>query len=298
MSERSVTRAATSLRLSQPAVSNALNRLRKQFADPLFIRGRDEMRPTVRALELAPDIDVALDHIRAALGRPQFQPESSRRVFRIATTDEIEYLFFPALMRELGKVAPGITVNCKRLQGLFEAPESDLQTGAVDFALGAFPYPPSQESGLHERVLYEDRAVCIARVGHPTVRQGRLSMAQFLELKHVVTFYPGEGPGLIDRILLESGQRRKIELSSPHCLTLPFLVAHSDLIATVPSAVVRALQSTLHLQRMRCPLQIPDLRVSLAWHSRSHEEASHTWFRELVTSVSRRVARDSRAAFR
>lgn len=291
MSERSVTRAAVRLGLSQPALSNALGRLRKQYADPLFVRVRSGMLPTTRALDLLPNIEAALHHIGATLERPKFQSESSNRAFRIATTDEIELLLLPALLRELSIVAPGVTVNCKRLQGLFETPESDLQSGALDFAMGRFPYPPSVESGLYEQALYEDRAVCIARVGHPTVRRRVLSLAQFIKLKHVVTFYPGEGPGLIDRILSELGHRRKIALTLPHCLTVPFVVAQSDLIATVPDSVVHALGPTVRLQRMRCPVSVPTLRVNLAWHVRTHEEASHKWFRDLVAAVSRRLVR-------
>src|SRR5215469_6195992 len=281
MTERSVTKAASSVGLSQPAVSNALARLRSHLGDKLFVRSRRTMVPTPRALELAPEIAAALNHLRAALQPSGFSPESSKATFRLATTDEVETSLFPALMRTLQVSAPGVSVSCSRIQGLYSVPRRDLESGALDFALGSFSQPLPVEAGLSFRELYEPKFVCIARAGHPAIK-GSLSVSKFCELKHVATFYPGAGPGLVDRVLAERGLRRDVTLSLPHWLSVPFVVAQSDLIATVPESVAKRMGDYLRLQRFKCPISVPRLRVSLVWHLRTQQSDTHRWFRELV----------------
>ncbi|HYA65027.1 MAG TPA: LysR family transcriptional regulator [Candidatus Sulfotelmatobacter sp.] len=291
MTERSVTRAAAWVGLSQPALSNALNRLRNQFSDRLFVPGRKTMVPTPRALELAPHIDAALRHVRSTVRPPEFHPESSTRTFRIATTDEIELVLFPVLTKALSAAAPGITVNCARVRRLSAVPDPDLQSGTLDCAIGEFPDAAAIESGRFAMKLYERKYVCIARAGHPFVGR-RLTIAQFCKLNHVVTYYPGVGPGLIDRLLAENGHRRLVRLSLPHFLTLPFVVAGSDLVATVPDLVARAVGGPLRLRIVPCPVPIPRIPVSLVWHMRTQEDAAHDWFRNLIVNVSQKLVRN------
>lgn len=291
MSERSVTAAAAKIGLSQPAMSNALARLRDRLGDKLFFRGRKRMVPTPRALELAPDIEAALHHLRVAVQGREFTPASATARFRLATTDEIELSLLPKLIKKLSVLAPGASVSCVRLDGLFRVPETDLQSGALDFAIGSFPNPSPLESSLFAHTLYEARFVCIVRAGHPVIRKG-LSFAEFCRLKHVVTFYPGAGPGMLDRILAERGHKRNIALSLPHWLSVPFAVAETDLIASLPDSVARAMSRSLRLQRMKLPVTIPPLQTSLVWHTRTHEDAARRWFRDLVIDVSRKLARE------
>lgn len=281
MTERSVTKTASSIGLSQPAVSNALARLRSHLGDKLFVRSRRTMVPTPRASELAPEIEAALKHLRAALQPSEFSPESSKATFRLATSDEVEASLFPALMRSLQVSAPGVSVNCSRIQGLYSLPRRDLESGALDFALGLFAQPLPIEAGLSFREVYAPKFLCIARAGHPAIK-GRLSLNRFCKLKHVATFYPGTGPGLIDRVLAERGLRRDVILSLPHWLSVPFVVAQSDLIATVPESIAIRMCDYLSLQRFKCPISFPQLRASLVWHLRTQESDAHRWFRDLV----------------
>lgn len=289
MIERSVTRAAERVGLSQPAVSNALSRLRGHFGDRLFVKARKAMVPTPRALELAPDIQDALARARSAFQRPAFRPETCVKTFRLATTDEVELALIPALIKKLNSVAPGISIGCTRLQGILRVPEVDLHSGALDGAIGLFPHPISVESGRFASELYRARYVCVARAGHPVLKS-RLTLKQFCKLDHVVTYYPGEGPGLIDRLLAPKGYKRNIKLSLPHFLTVPFVVAGSDLIATVPAVVAKALCGALQLRSFKCPVAIPPLTVSLVWHSRTHEDSAHKWFRDFIVGTSRVIA--------
>ena len=290
MIERSVTRAAARVGLSQPALSNALARLRGHFSDRLFVKARKAMVPTPRALELAPDIQDALTRARSAFQRPAFRPETCVRTFRVATTDEVELALLPTLIQRLSAVAPGVSISCTRLQGILRVPEVDLHSGALDGAIGLFPHPISVESGRFASELYRARYVCLARVGH-TLLKSRLTLKQFCKLEHVVTYYPGEGPGLIDRLLASKGYKRNIKLSLPHFLPVPFVVAGSDLIATVPAVVAKALCEVLQLRCFKCPVAIPPLTVSLVWHARTHEDAAHKWFRDFIVDASQALAK-------
>ena len=288
--ERNVTRAAVTLGLSQPAVSNALARLRDQLDDRLFIRGARAMLPTPRALEIAPDIDAALARLRAVLGRPGFVAEASRATFRIAAGDDTELGLVPPLLERLDALAPGITTRWNRLAGLFVVPAAELQSGALDFAVGAFPRPTPADSGLYFHELYDARFVCIARAGHPGI--GRtLGLARFCELKHAATFYPGGGPGFLDRLLAERGRRRDVQVSLPSWLSVPFVVADSDLIATIPQSIAGRLAPRLELRRFKCPVPMPPMRMSLVWHARTHESRAHTWFRRALIEAAAKARR-------
>jgi DNA-binding transcriptional LysR family regulator len=287
MRERNVTRAATTLGLSQPAVSNALARLRDQVGDRLFLRGPRAMLPTPRALELAPDVDAALDRLRTALGRPDFAAESSRATFRLAASDESELALLPGLFERLDALAPGIAMRWTRLAGIWVVPAAELQSGALDFAVGAFPRPTPADSGLFFHELGEARFVCIARGGHPVLGRARtLGLRRFCALEHVATFYPGGGPGFIDRLLADHGRKREVRVSLPHWLSVPFVVAASDLIATVPESVADQLAPLLALRRFKCPVAIPRIRMSLVWHARTHESRAHAWFRRVLIAAA------------
>jgi DNA-binding transcriptional LysR family regulator len=285
MKERNVTRAAGAVGLSQPALSNALARLRGQLGDRLFVRGPRAMLPTPRALALAPAIGAALDHLRAALDRPAFDPATARAAFQVAATDEIELALVPALVRRLAALAPGVTLRCHRLDGIFLLPQQELQSGAYDLAIGAFARPAPVETGFFFHELYRARYECLARAGHPGVR-GRFDLARFCALAHVATFYRGE-PGFIDRVLAERGRKRRVALAVPHWLSVPFVVARSDLIATVPAAVAAALAPPLRLRRLRCPVPLPPVHVSVAWHARTHDSPAHRWLRDLLLAAAR-----------
>jgi len=290
MTERNVTRAAAKTGLSQPALSNALRRLRDLFQDKLFVKGGKAMVPTPRALEISPDVDAAIASIRKIFQQPEFEPYTAQRAFRLATTDDVERLVFPTLVRDLSILAPSITITCRRLSGIYTLPRAELQSGALDFALGCFSYPPPPESGVLLHSLFKTPIVCLVRKNHPLVKQ-RLSLRQYCELEHVTTFYPGEGPGLVDRVLAEKGQARTVKLSLPHWSTLPFVVANSDLIATVPETVARTVDPSLRLRRLRCPLSLSPFSVGLVWHARTHENASHQWFRDLVIRHTKELSK-------
>jgi DNA-binding transcriptional LysR family regulator len=230
-------------------------------------------------------VAAALRHVDQAFEHREFDAKHSQRTFHIGTTDEVEMLVFPSLLRALQSAAPSITLSCKRLYAQREPPIEQLRVGNLDFAIGMFPLPHPEQSELSALPLYEGKFVCIARRRHPSIRKRVLTLREFLRLPHAVTYYPGEGPGLFDRILLESGHARRIGISVAHCISVPFIVASSDLIATIQEPLFLAFKHLLPLQRLPCPVRVPALPVSLTWHARNHADSASRWFRTFAAAV-------------
>jgi DNA-binding transcriptional LysR family regulator len=287
MSERQVTRAAHRLHITQPALSGALARLRTVFNDPLFVQHGKSMTPTMRARELDVPIRSALAQVRQALGRPQFNPETSTLAARIATSDDLELTLMSKVLTRIRKVAPGMRLVIRRVAGVFELPAEELESGALDFAIGPFPRGAHQPGGaIASTPLYVDHLVCVARVGHPHIKRA-LSAAQFLESSHVVIYYPASGAGIVDQLLVERGeQRRKIAMEVSHFTTAVFAAAQSDLIASVNSRIARHLSVPARVRIFKFPFPAPALNYSLHWHSRHTADPAHAWLRQLIADAA------------
>jgi DNA-binding transcriptional LysR family regulator len=278
--ERSVSGAARRARLSQPAMSNLLARLRKTFEDPLFERAGQRMIPTARARQLAAPIGDALNVIRKAISeRPSFAPSTADVRYTIATTDYAEVVILPNLLRTIKRCAPKIALQMKRLKRIFDMPVAELDV--CDFALGFFPLPLRPGGGLNGTTLFQERFVGIISKRHPMARQ-RFGLRQFLSLEHIRVDYSEEGPGLIGDAIQKLGHRRKVGLIVPHLVTVPFLTAHSEMMGIVPLRLARVLSPSLGLRIVELPLEVPPLTMSLVWHERHQQDVAHRWFREFV----------------
>jgi len=285
LAERSVTRAARRVGLSQPAASNALNRLRALLRDPLLVRSGRGMRPTPRAQQLAGPVHAALDQLRQALeDRPAFEPASSRRKAVLGATDYGELAILPGLLAALGRRAPNITLKVRRLPEIFSAPQRDLEDGTVDLAFGFYAEAPALSAGLFSRTLWSERHVCLVRRGHPHIRK-TLSLAQYTSAGHVGIFYRGEGPGLIDTALAKRGLERRLAAEAPHFLSVPHLVAATNLIATVPERLASRFCRLLPLRSMPLPLDLPPFPFTLLWAERSNSDPALAWLREQIAAI-------------
>lgn len=280
--ERSVTRAARRLGVTQPALSNALRRLRTMFDDPLFVRARDGIAPTPRALALGPRVSAALVNVRDAIDETGFDPQRSAGRFTVGTLDYLEALQLPGVVNRLAKAGPAITLNVRRLASIFEVPQQALEAGAIDCALGLFPLPLAPQTGLHAAVLREEAWVCVGRRAHPDFSTP-LSLERYLGLTHVAVSYPeNDRAGLIDRQLAALGFRRNCVAVLPHFMTLPFHAATSDCVATLPRSVAAAFASPLGLEVSELPFELPRVSISIAWHERLDRDPAHAWFRTLL----------------
>ena len=278
--ERSVSGAARRVHLSQPAMSNLLSRLRKTFGDPLFQKAGRRMAPTERARQLAPPIGIALNVIRKAIDdKPSFDPSTADVRYSIATTDFAESIILPNLLRAMKSHAPHLTLQIKRLKGIFDLPVAELDD--CDFALGFFPLPLPPGAGLAGTALWQERFVGIISKRHPLARK-KIGLRQFLSAPHIRVDYGEERPGLLGDAIEKIGRRRKVGLIVPHLVTVPFLVARSEMLGIVPLRLAQSLAPTLGLRIFELPLALPPLTMSLMWHHRHQHEAAHRWFREFV----------------
>lgn len=280
LTERTVTAAARRLGLTQPAVSNALGRLRERLHDPLVVPTRSGMVPTEYARRVAPVLRAALRDIETVLDpEAPFEASSAERTFTLAATDHVELVVLPSLVARLRREAPGITL---RIRAWPQDPGA-LARGELDFVLARRDQVPGSTRAAP---LFDDRLVCLARKDHPQIR-GRLTMSTYLSLAHVlVSPREATGPGAVDAALAARGHERRVALRVPHFAAVPPIVASSDLVAAFSERLTSSFASSLPLRTWPLPIVVPRTRVSILWHERTNASPAHRWMRELLREVT------------
>lgn len=277
LKERKVSRVADILGVTQPAISRSLKRLRLLLGDELFHRTASGMEPTAYARHLAEPVGDALDALRRAIGQEfAFDPASSRRNFTLRMSDIGEMYILPRLMRLLGSEAPGVSVTIVRDNA--EALKTGLEAGRIDLAVGLID---GLEAGFFRRQVFRQGYVCVFRPGHPLA--GRtLTLEDFTAAEHVVVAAAGTGHGRIDELIDKQGIQRKVKLKVPNYASLEHLLQSTDLIATVPEALVQPNIYPLALAWSRHPVVLPRLSIDAYWHARFHRDPGNRWLRELI----------------
>lgn len=273
--ERSVSRAATRLKLSQPAVSSALMRLRRELEDPLFVRSRDGMLPTERARSMQAGVTQALAQLRSSLEQPApFDPRTAKQTFVIAASDHAQLLFVPALMQRL-LAFPGLTVRVVALPRDF--PLRELEAGELDLVVGAFDLAPGDRAprGLKRQVLCRESYVVVGRKGHPALRSGKFD----LDAPQMHVSPRGGTEGRFER---RSRLRRNIVLFTPHYLVMPWVLASSDVLAAVPEQIGRRFCEVFPLKAVPVKVEHQRLEVVQLWHPQRQSDSAHRWLRESV----------------
>lgn len=277
-STRSVTRAADKLGQSQPAVSIALARLRKQLGDPLFVRTPEGMQPTSRTQALMPTVHEILDGLqRLASTVTPFEPATSQREFRIYMTDASHVTLLPQLFARVRKLAPQVRLEAATIDAQMGA---TLHSGEADLALGLIP---SLEAGFYQQALFDQEWVCLCNAGHPRVG-ARFSLAQYMAETHV-SITSGTGSQLLEGAIRRTGQARRVALRLPGFLGLPAVLSTSDLVATLPRHIGETLAKVAALRVVRCPLAIPGFTVKQYWHGRAHQDAGNRWLRGVCADL-------------
>ncbi|WP_437285567.1 LysR family transcriptional regulator [Sorangium sp. So ce406] len=285
LQERSVTLAARRIGLSQPAMSHALTRLRELFSDPLLIRVGRQMALTSRAEAMTPQVAAIMLDLASLFGgtTPAFDPATSDRAFRIATTEYVELLLLPQLNAALAQGGPRLAVH---LLPLDARAVDALRNGEIDLAIGVLP-PDGLPSDLRRAALLEDRFAGLARASHPTAR-GRVDLPTYAALPHVVASRPrahGAHEGVADDLIAARGVARREVMVVPNVLLLPHVVAASDLVATVATRLGRAFSSVLPLRTFDLPFELPTIEIAMAWNSRTEHDPARAWLRRLVTDA-------------
>ena len=281
MAERSVTKVADKLGLTQPAVSNALGRLRRLLGDALFERTPGGMVPTPFADRLADPVAQALGLIHAAVNRQDtFDPRTTQRRFTIGMTDLGEIDLLPALMEALGSAAPGVTLATVRHTAIDLRQE--MEAGRVDLAFGLLP---QLKAGFFQRRLFTQRYVCLMRSGHRLDRAPKMTLADFSAAEHVVVESAGTGHGRVDERLARAGVARDVRLTVPHFVAIGHILQHTELIATVPERLAQKLALPFGLAWRPHPARLPDIAINLFWHARQHRHPANEWLRALLVRI-------------
>ncbi|MBB4188695.1 MULTISPECIES: LysR family transcriptional regulator [Sinorhizobium] len=277
MTERSVTVAARSVKLSQPAMSSALARLRTYFGDELFTMQGRELIPTPRAEALAPAVRDALQHIQfSIISWDMFNPAASQRRFRIILSDFMLLVFFEKVVKRVAREAPGVGFELLFLDG---DPNELLRRGELDFLI----MPELYMSNEHPKAeLFDETLVC---VGCPENQQltRQLSLEGYVSMGHVAgTFGWTLKPPIEESLLLEHRLQRRIEVAAPGFSSLPSLLSGTDRIATIPFRLARYFAKTMPLQIVELPLQIPAFTMAVQWPALHNKDQASIWMREIL----------------
>jgi DNA-binding transcriptional LysR family regulator len=281
--ELSVSRAARRLGMSQPAVSRALGRLRTALNDPLFVRRSNGIVPTPRAHVL---VGAARPHLQRLeqdlLSDEAFDPASSTRPIRLAISDVAELAFFPAVIEHFRRQAPQCQV---RAVTLTEPQLRDaLESGDADVAAGY--YPALAAKSFRQRRLSRHGFACLMRAGHPLWKR-RLPVSAYAAAEHIVVRSEGRSQELLERFIERKRLRRRAAVYTSHVLSVPFIVMDSDLVATLPYAVVtRFTALTSQVVAALPPFDI-NYDLKLHWHRRFDNEPRSLWLREQLADVFR-----------
>ena len=280
--EHSLTRAAQTLNVTQPALSKTLARLRRYFDDPLFVRVALKMEPTPKAMELQAPVSEILDRMRALRSdHVPFDPKTSNRTFNFCVVDAGVIKLLPSLVKQLIADAPHVSVRLLQLDA--EHLESWLVSGKVDFAMGAFP---SLTKAIRRQPLWTETYVSVVRKGHPRIKR-EPTAAQFAAEKHVLvsTIGTGHAHQLAERAIEAAVPEENIVCRVPMFIGAAVLAKHTDAVATLPLSIATVLGGDLDLDIVTPPLKLPNIEIYQYWHERLHREPGTKWIRGVFQNM-------------
>lgn len=276
LQERSVTRAARRIGVTQPTMSHSLARLRVLFDDPLLVQVGKSMVLTERARALVPKVGLAVEHLERVFGPDEhFDPKRSARTFRLAATDNLELLVFPRLAHMLAAEAPFIDLRCRSVPK--DWPDL-LRRGELDAKLGREGPVPT---GCRSLVLAREGLVCVMRRGHRAAKQA-LTAERYASLDHLLVAPHGGEQSPVDRALAERGLRRRVAMTVSHFLVAPFIVACSDLVLTISARVAEKLAAQLNITVKSSPVLEPGYELTLVWPERLDQDEGHQFLRSAI----------------
>jgi DNA-binding transcriptional LysR family regulator len=292
MSERSLTRAAQNLSLTQPAVSNALRRLRETVGDELIKREGQAMAPTARALALWPAVREALRQLQDVLTPSGFVPSQAGNTFVLAMADATAAELIPGLVEIMDRDAPGVSIRVVPLTT--RDPRRLLDKEAVDLALGYFPAAladltaraqAGEAVAFAHRRLYSGEYVCVMRREHPLAGQ-ELTLEHYCAARHLLVSFSGRPFGFVDEALALIGRERRVVLTVNQFFAAGKVVTHSNLLTVLPRHFVNGTGFSDQLVLRELPFAVPPVHVDALWHHRMHRVSAHEWLRSTVATVA------------
>ncbi len=277
LEERHVTRAAQKIGLSQPAMSRALGRLRRLFDDPLLARTSQGFDLTPKAVEISLALGGIIDSIDDLMSPAAFDPATATAEIRLAALDYEMAVCLPALLKQLNQSAPHITLCIEQQWG---KDFSTLDKGELDFIISANPSPGP---GFYRQTLYQDSFVCVLNKRHPFTKQNKLTVREYIQLKHCLVSLGGSGVTAIDKQLAKKKLQRDIKVRVPSFLAVPSLLcAQTDLMCVLPKRLADQYCKQWPLQQLPLPFTSKGLTVFLYWHARTHKDPLSKWLRGIT----------------
>jgi DNA-binding transcriptional LysR family regulator len=281
LEERHVSRAASRVGLSQPAMSRTLERLRRTFHDELLVRTSAGFERTARADRLIIELEDLIPRLETTFRGDSFDPRTSRHVFRIAATEYVSAVLIPEIVKQLARSAPCMQVSVTSWNAVgAEAVES----GRVDIALIGEHDCRTLESAK----LFTDDFVCVTSLNHP-FRGKRMTIKSFVAYPHVDIAVTGGGNPFIDNMLAAHGVRRRILFKTPFPISAAIATAASDMIYTTPRRMAQTLQALGGVRILDAPKELARFSYAMAWHRRVRDDAIQSWLRSLVTGVAKTI---------
>lgn len=291
MTEQNLTRAAGTLAMTQPAVSNALKRLRDALGDDLLIRTAYGVKPTPRAEALWPAVARALADLEAAIIPEEFDVGKAHGTFRMAMSDAMAALWLPSLVRSMEQEAPGL--NVRMIPLTTREPRPMLQRSDIDLAVGFFPGVVAQMAGgqssaaspiRHER-LYSGHYVCVMRKEHPLAKT-ELTLDAYCAANHLLVSFSGRAHGLVDDALAQLQRERHVLLTVNQFFTAGQVVANSDLLTVLPHHLIASTGMSDFLISKELPFSMPYVHVDMLWHERDARSPTHKWLRQHLSNLT------------
>ncbi|WP_333846062.1 LysR family transcriptional regulator [Limnohabitans sp.] len=280
LKHQNVTKAAEAIKLSQPAMSAAISRLRTLFDDPLFVRTGAGMAPTPKAQALSPSIRMVVQTIQTDILQPKsFDPFRSDRTFTLVTPDIAEVNFLPRLLSTLAEKSPHISL--KTLAMPREAAANSLEAGSAEMAIGYFP--DLHKAGFFQQKLISSSHVCLVRKKHPDIRE-KLTLEQFAKASHAVV-KPDGREHVFEQFLQSKNIKRRVVVELSHFMSLLPIIETSNLIATVPKDLADFFVQHGEVRYVSTPMKSPIIDVHLFWHQRFQKDSAHIWLRQVINQL-------------
>ncbi|MBZ5504718.1 MAG: LysR family transcriptional regulator [Acidobacteriia bacterium] len=279
--EGNLTRAGRQLKLTQPAMSHALKRLRELLKDPLFIREGANMVPTPFSRNMINEVRQALQILEVNLYENRnFDPAHTRRDFQVGFWELMESTILPSLVKAMVKAAPEISITTLRVKR--REIETELASGTLDLALDI---PITMSDSIRHQPLFSDRVVVMARAGHPAI-SGELDLDTYLRQDHILVSSRRLGPSLVDAELNRKGRKRRIVLRCQHYFAACRVVGETDMLLTIPEHYAQMLNTGFHNRLYPFPLKsLQQLEIHMYWHESAENDPPNRWLREQIKQV-------------
>ncbi len=279
MTERSITRAADRLAMTQPAVSNAVSRMRVAWKDELFVKDGRNIQPTLHAHNLWDQIREPLIELTDVLDHKGFDPATAKRTFRIAVTDIVVDMAWAELRRIVETQAPGVNIHA--IPNTIANSDQVLEDAEVDLVIGI---SGMVSSTFRAEYLLTPHYVCVMHKDHHLAKAD-ISLEEFASADHLLVSLSGDTTGYTDQVLLQLGLTRRIACTVNHFSSVASLVKNSELICVVPTSAVANSIINDEIAAIKPPIELMPQQVSAIWHKRQDRDKGLIWLREHFSRI-------------